>query len=341
MADNRHNNRRFYVEVQGGTLNGKRVEIGEDEVIIGRSPTCSVVLNDPAVSRRHARLYADEGACFIEDMESRNGLLVNGRETSVQSLKDGDIIRLGNCALTFHCVGRAQAPPPSDGPDVAGELSDQAEQLETMGMSEALGRAAVREPLHPFAVAGLVFVGFACWFWAFGLGAVVLGALSLREIRMRGEHRGMPLALAAIIGGLLAGGMNACWRSGGFHVGGGRDPEMVQCERNLRRLNEALEKYRADRGRYPEKLEDLLPDYVLHVSMVRCPGAESEQAGAGYAFPAAGKEAVPEGDVLLCDKDATNHRGRGGHVLRVGGRIEWLTPDRLHFLSVELEGKRR
>ena len=66
------------------------------EVIIGRSPDCHITIEDPLVSRQHAKIVIEEALARIEDMGSRNGVVVNGEKIDVRAeLVDGDRIRLG------------------------------------------------------------------------------------------------------------------------------------------------------------------------------------------------------------------------------------------------------
>lgn len=71
--------------------------------IIGREPINDVVFPDPEVSRRHARIVAQNNNYYIEDLGSTNGTFVNGRRiSSVTRLSNGDIIDLGeSIRLTF------------------------------------------------------------------------------------------------------------------------------------------------------------------------------------------------------------------------------------------------
>lgn len=54
------------------------VEIPEGETIAGRSQRCGVILDDPLVSRTHARIVSNRGVITIEDLKSENGILING-----------------------------------------------------------------------------------------------------------------------------------------------------------------------------------------------------------------------------------------------------------------------
>lgn len=72
------------------------------EVDIGRGPECLVTVEDPLVSRRHARICVRGEAAEIEDLGSRNGVRINGRVIQKTSpLTHGDRIRLGTQELVF------------------------------------------------------------------------------------------------------------------------------------------------------------------------------------------------------------------------------------------------
>lgn len=77
---------------------------------------CHVTIEDPLVSRQHARIMANGGHIVLEDLDSRNGTIVNGRAiTGAVDLADGDRIRIGTLDLVYsrapersreHQVGR-------------------------------------------------------------------------------------------------------------------------------------------------------------------------------------------------------------------------------------------
>jgi hypothetical protein len=80
--------------------------------LIGRSADCHVTIEDPLVSRQHARIVIDGDDAVFEDLGSRNGVKVNG--TAIRSpakLKDGDRLRIGTQELVFCRVGPTAALP--------------------------------------------------------------------------------------------------------------------------------------------------------------------------------------------------------------------------------------
>jgi pSer/pThr/pTyr-binding forkhead associated (FHA) protein len=79
---------------------GQFVEVRR-EISIGRSPACEIaIFNDAMVSRMHARLVTNESGTTLMDMNSSNGVYLNGvRLTDPKRVKPGDIIRIGDQSL--------------------------------------------------------------------------------------------------------------------------------------------------------------------------------------------------------------------------------------------------
>jgi FHA domain len=67
------------------------------ELLVGRHHRCDVVLDDPTVSRRHARLVFRDGTWVLQDLESTNGTVVNGTLVGRCALRPGDQLLVG-CA---------------------------------------------------------------------------------------------------------------------------------------------------------------------------------------------------------------------------------------------------
>ncbi|MDP9001033.1 MAG: FHA domain-containing protein [Myxococcota bacterium] len=74
--------------------------------IIGRSLDCNLTIEDPLVSREHARITIDDDGPRLEDMRSRNGVRLNGSVVRGPTpLCDGDRVRIGTQDLIFCRVG--------------------------------------------------------------------------------------------------------------------------------------------------------------------------------------------------------------------------------------------
>ena len=74
--------------------------LGDGEFVVGRSAGCQLSLDDPLVSRRHAMLVVSRDEVTVEDLESRNGVLVNGTRISGKTaVQPGDKILIGSQEL--------------------------------------------------------------------------------------------------------------------------------------------------------------------------------------------------------------------------------------------------
>jgi len=83
-------------------LAGRRLVVGPDGVVLGRSRACDVVVEDSGVSRRHAEIRPSGGGWTIRDLKSTNGVYVNRSQIAgPTSLQSGDRIELGETEITF------------------------------------------------------------------------------------------------------------------------------------------------------------------------------------------------------------------------------------------------
>lgn len=73
----------------------KEVSVGTKEVSIGRSPDNVLVIDNPAVSHYHARVFREEDRLMLEDFGSLNGTFVNGQRVKMVMLKPGDSVTIG------------------------------------------------------------------------------------------------------------------------------------------------------------------------------------------------------------------------------------------------------
>jgi FHA domain len=94
----------FQLVIAEGKESGREFAFDQLEVVIGRTSECDVILYESGVSRRHARIFADGPAFFIEDLGSSNGTKVNGSAVSKHELKEGDAIALGPVLFNFKPV---------------------------------------------------------------------------------------------------------------------------------------------------------------------------------------------------------------------------------------------
>ena len=150
-----------------GTLAGQTRAVESRPLSLGRDATCDVRFDpdaDVEVSGRHAEVRVEDGASFIRDTNSTNGVYVNGTRVRVeQRLSDGDVIRLGAAGPKL----RFDAGPAAKGAAPTEERIAVAVQQQTRGLRSAL-----------FVCVALAIVG---------------GWLALRSARRADDARGAEL----------------------------------------------------------------------------------------------------------------------------------------------------
>jgi hypothetical protein len=83
----------------------QEVDLQRGVTFIGRSEECEVTIEDPLVSRRHARITYEGDQVMLEDLQSRNGVKVNGKPIKgSHKLVDGDRVRIGTQDFVFCLV---------------------------------------------------------------------------------------------------------------------------------------------------------------------------------------------------------------------------------------------
>ena len=80
-------------------VSGPPIDVVKDQTMVGRDPSCEVVVTDGSVSRRHARLEKRGGAWWVVDQGSANGTYINSLKIAEQALKNNQELRFG--ALAF------------------------------------------------------------------------------------------------------------------------------------------------------------------------------------------------------------------------------------------------
>lgn len=74
---------------------GRTFPVGDQPLIIGRSPDVAVVVNDTNVSRRHAEVWRTNEGVAVRDLQSTNGTFVNGHRITAVSVSPRDDITVG------------------------------------------------------------------------------------------------------------------------------------------------------------------------------------------------------------------------------------------------------
>ncbi len=88
-----------WLEGIDGAMKGRRADIQQGDILIGRSTVCDVQIYDPKVSRKHFRIRYGNGAFFLQDQQSSRGTRINGERVMAQRLNNGDRIEIGDTTM--------------------------------------------------------------------------------------------------------------------------------------------------------------------------------------------------------------------------------------------------
>jgi hypothetical protein len=84
-----------------GPMANQTLSLSDEVTTIGSVAGNTVVLADPAVSRKHAAIRKANGIYELADLGSTNGVYVNGHKVPKKTLAPGDIVRVGNTEAVF------------------------------------------------------------------------------------------------------------------------------------------------------------------------------------------------------------------------------------------------
>ena len=89
--------------IQNGSMSGHSYLFHQGVTTIGRTNGNDLIISERTVSRRHARLWFDNGRWFLQDLQSANGTLLNNTKVLAPvALKDGDVINFGDEIVVFN-----------------------------------------------------------------------------------------------------------------------------------------------------------------------------------------------------------------------------------------------
>jgi len=99
-----------YLQLVKGNRPGQRFHLRGERNVLGRHPSCEIVLDDSLVSRQHAQISNRRGEFFLEDLRSRNRTFLNGTAIGGKTqLSDADEVKIGEVVFQF-CDALASAP---------------------------------------------------------------------------------------------------------------------------------------------------------------------------------------------------------------------------------------
>ena len=89
---------RLIITHQGTVI--KEYDLSKEKVTVGRKPSNDIVLDDPTVSGVHAAFLHMQHT-YVEDLNSTNGIKLNGKEISKRQLNHGDLVQIGQHEFKF------------------------------------------------------------------------------------------------------------------------------------------------------------------------------------------------------------------------------------------------
>jgi DNA-binding CsgD family transcriptional regulator len=104
------------------------------EYLVGRSPKTHIVIDAPAVSRRHARLVCEGESVIVEDLRSRHGTFVNDEQAGPTTAQVGARVRFGSVLCLLAPV--AMYPAPAQGCDGLTPAQHEVLHLVLQGLDE-------------------------------------------------------------------------------------------------------------------------------------------------------------------------------------------------------------
>lgn len=97
------------IQYNGANL-GKRYQLSEQRIVVGRTPESHLFVPEASVSKQHAAISSCAAGFEIEDLGSTNGSFINDVKVSARTLlKDGDMIRLGTILFRFFATDNPES----------------------------------------------------------------------------------------------------------------------------------------------------------------------------------------------------------------------------------------
>lgn len=100
LMDWGHDSVECLVQIYGGDL-GRKYELTDELISIGRDPSNAVIIDTDSVSRRHAQIETHGAEKVVTDLESTNGTYLNDKLVERAELRTGDLLKIGDTIFKF------------------------------------------------------------------------------------------------------------------------------------------------------------------------------------------------------------------------------------------------
>ncbi len=121
-------------------------------LVVGRDPGCEIYDPDPLLSRRHAQFVLGAKGASVRDLDSRNGIQVNGSPVKEAPLRPGDVVQIAHLRIRYEeSLPEPAAAPPSGSDDATVVVPDAMMELEAAAAAgpQTGGAEATRVVLPP------------------------------------------------------------------------------------------------------------------------------------------------------------------------------------------------
>jgi predicted component of type VI protein secretion system len=149
------------------TISGVTYELVDEAITIGRGPDNTIIVNDPSVSMHHAQLLLEGDTYRLKDLDSTNGIRVNGKPVTEAVLRFDDRIRFGAAEGRYESDVSGSKPLPQ--PE---EIKAQLAQASAVPADFAPTLPFRRQAQQPDAVRAGIFMGLAIVLLVF-LGSMI------------------------------------------------------------------------------------------------------------------------------------------------------------------------
>lgn len=124
----------------------KEIPLDKDSLSVGRKPDNDIVIDNPAVSGHHCKVFRQGDGYYLEDLDSTNGTYLNEKRVMKSGLHDNDVIGLAKHALVFVEDKPAAAPPPPPPPPPPADKTMVLSAGQQQDMAKSVAAANAKQP---------------------------------------------------------------------------------------------------------------------------------------------------------------------------------------------------
>ena len=97
------------LEILQGPDAGRKYEMSGGKLVVGRGIECDIRINEGSISRHHAAIEQVEGVWYIQDLDSANGVFIDGRQVTRTELGQRTTVQFGSVQTLFDATYDSEA----------------------------------------------------------------------------------------------------------------------------------------------------------------------------------------------------------------------------------------